>query len=38
VYLLIDVEQVLTEPEKQELRDADLSIENAEGRTQNAER
>ena len=27
VYLLIDVENILTEPEKQELRDADLSIE-----------
>ena len=30
VYLLIDVENVLTEPEKQELREADLSLEAAE--------
>jgi purine-binding chemotaxis protein CheW len=31
VYLLIDVENVLTEPEKQELREADLSMETAAG-------
>ena len=36
VYLLIDVENVLTEPEKEELRNADLSLENV--GTQNAER
>lgn len=29
VYLLVDVENILTEPEKQELRDADLSMEPA---------
>lgn len=29
IYLLIDVENVLSEPEKQELREADLSIETA---------
>jgi len=40
IYLLIDVENVLTEPEKIELREADLTTEtlNAERRTQNAER
>jgi len=39
IYLLIDVENVLTEPEKRELREADLSeTVNAERRTQNAER
>lgn len=39
IYLLIDVENVLTEPEKRELLEADLSAEalNAERGTQNAE-
>src|ERR1051326_4726264 len=32
IYLLIDVENVLTEPEKKELREADLSVESVTAR------